>query len=168
MTLLDWALLVVWFGVTLGGFWEGAVRLVFGGGGLIVGIWMAAAAGGDAAAALQPLIGIEWMATVLGRLLPLVGCVLVALAAGWGIERTLKAFHLKWLNRLAGAVLAGALAAALLGLFLVTAMRLSPSWKEWCEASELAPHLVWLWGWTMSNQPAAAEVVSTAGGSITR
>jgi hypothetical protein len=94
--------------------------------------------------------------------------VLVSLAAGWGIERTLKAFRLKWLNRLAGAVLAGGLAAALLGLFLVTAMRLSPSWREWCAASELAPRLVWLWGWTISNQPAAIEAVSVVGGSITR
>ena len=66
MTLLDWALLLVWLGVTLGGFWKGAVRIVFGGGGLIVGLWLAVAAGGDAAAAMESLIGIEWLAEVLG------------------------------------------------------------------------------------------------------
>jgi len=168
MTLLDWALVVVWLGVTLGGFWEGAVRLVFGGGGLIIGVWLAVAAGGDVAAALLEVVGVDWIAAVLGRLLPLIGCVLVALGAGWGIERTLKALHMKWLNRLAGAMLAGVLAAALLGLFLVTAMRLSPSWNEWCAASAVAPRLVWLWGWTVENQPAAAEAVSSVEESITR
>jgi uncharacterized membrane protein required for colicin V production len=168
MTFLDWVLVVVWLGVTLGGFWEGAVRVVFGGGGLIVGLWLAFAAGGDAAAALEGWIGVQWLAGVLGRVLPLVGCVLVALAAGWGIERTLKALHLGWLNRLAGAALAGALAAALLGLFLVTAIRLSPIWSEWSEQSVIAPRLVWLWGWTLENQETAAEAVSGAAESITR
>jgi uncharacterized membrane protein required for colicin V production len=168
MTLLDWALVVVWLGVTLGGFWEGAVRLVFGGGGLIVGVWLAVAAGADVAAALFPVVSVDWIAAVLGRLLPLISCVLVALGAGWGIERTLKAFHMRWLNRLAGAMLAGVLAAALLGLFLVTAMRLSPSWNQWCAASVVAPRLVWLWGWTVENQPVAAEAVSSVEESITR
>ena len=83
MTLLDWALLVVWLGVTLSGFWKGAVRLVFGGGGLIVGLWLAVMVGGDTAATLEPVLGIDWIAAVLGRLLPLVGCVLVGLVAGW-------------------------------------------------------------------------------------
>ena len=68
MTLLDWVLVVVWLGVTLGGFWEGAVRLVFGGGGLIVGVWLAVAAGGDVAAALLEVVGVDWIAAVLGRL----------------------------------------------------------------------------------------------------
>lgn len=33
MTVLDWVLLTVWFGVTLAGFWKGAMRFVLGGGG---------------------------------------------------------------------------------------------------------------------------------------
>jgi uncharacterized membrane protein required for colicin V production len=168
MSFLDWILLLVWLGVTLSGFWEGAVRLVFGGGGLIAGLWLAIAVGGDAAAALEPVLAVAWLAAVLGRVLPLLGCVLVALAAGWGIERTLKALHLKWLNRLGGAMLAGVVAAALLGLFLVTAMRLSPAWNEWCGESVLAPRLVRLWGWTVESQEAAAEAVSLVEGSITR
>jgi len=168
MTPLDWVIVVVWTGVTLGGFWEGAVRLVFGGGGLVVGVWLAAAAGADAAVALSPVVGVEWVAAVLGRMLPLIGCVLVALAAGWGIERTLRALHLRWLNRLAGAALAGVLAAALLGLFLVTAMRLSPLWVDWCAESVLAPRLVWMWGWALENQTAAADAVSAVEDSITR
>jgi uncharacterized membrane protein required for colicin V production len=155
MTLLDWALLVVWLGVTLSGFWKGAVRLVFGGGGLVVGVWLAVTAGSDAAAALEPVVGISWIAVVLGRLLPLVACVLVGLVAGWGIERTLEALHLGWLNRLCGAGLAGAAGLLLLSLFLVTAMRLSPTFEEIAARSLLAPWLARMLGWVASQEAAA-------------
>ena len=33
MTVVDWVLVVVWLGLTLGGVWKGAVRIIFGGGG---------------------------------------------------------------------------------------------------------------------------------------
>jgi uncharacterized membrane protein required for colicin V production len=141
MTLLDWALVVLWLGVTLSGFWEGAVRLVFGGGGLIAGIWLAVVAGPEASAVLSETIGVEWLAGVLARLVLVLACVGLCLLAGWGIERTLKALHLGWLNRLAGAALAGGLAIVLLALFLTTASRLSPTWSEWCERSVIAPRL---------------------------
>ena len=45
MTPLDWVLVVVWLGLTLGGFWKGAVRIIFGGGGLAAGLWLAVVAG---------------------------------------------------------------------------------------------------------------------------
>ena len=147
--------------MTLSGFWEGAVRLVFGGGGLIAGLWLAFAAGGDAAAVLEPLLGVEWLAAALGRLLPLLGCALVALAAGWGIERTLKALHLGWLNRVCGAVLAGGVAVVLLGLFLATAVRLSPTWRAWCAESVLAPRLIALWGMTVDVHDEIADCLPT-------
>lgn len=166
MTLLDWALLVVWLGVTLSGFWKGAVRLVFGGGGLIVGLWLAVAVGSDAAATLEPVIGVEWIAAVLGRLLPLVGCVLVGLVAGWGIERTLQALHLGWLNRLCGAGLAGTAGLLLLSVFLVTAIRLSPAFEEVAARSLLAPHLTRMLGW-VASQEAAADAASAVEESIT-
>lgn len=170
MTALDWVLLLVWLGVTLSGFWEGAVRLVFGGGGLVAGLWLAFAVGGDAAAALEPMVGAGWLAAVLGRALPLIGCVMVTFAAGWGIERTLKALHLKWLNRLAGALLAGVAAVLLLGLFLATAVRLSETWQSWCSESVLAPRLVRLWGLAADGEfhEAAAEAGSALSDSMTR
>jgi uncharacterized membrane protein required for colicin V production len=145
VTLLDWALLAVWLGVTLSGFWEGAVRLVFGGGGLIAGLWLALAVGGEVAVRVEAVAGVAWLAAVLGRLLPFIACVVVALAAGWGIERTLKALHLGWLNRLCGAGLAGVIGGVLLAVFLTTAVRLSPSWRSWAEHSLLAPRLLHLW-----------------------
>jgi uncharacterized membrane protein required for colicin V production len=162
MTLLDWALVVLWLGVTLSGFWEGAVRLVFGGGGLIAGVWLAVVAGPEAAAALTDFIGVEWLAAVLARLLLVLLCVGVCLAAGWGIERTLKALHLGWLNRLAGGLLAGGLAVILLAVFVTTASRLSPTWAEWCEQSVIAPRLALALDWTAELQEADAE--TDAGG----
>ena len=153
--------------MTLGGFWKGAVRIVFGGGGLIVGLWLAIVAGGDAAAALESLIGIEWLAEALGRLLIVVACVLFGILAGWGIERTLKALHLGWLDRLCGAALAGVTGMLLLSVFLVTAMRLSPTFEELADSSLLAPRLMEFLGWAVS-QEAAAEAVSAVEDSISR
>ena len=48
MTVVDWVLVVVWLGLALGGFWKGAVRLIFGGGGLAAGVWLAVVSGADA------------------------------------------------------------------------------------------------------------------------
>ena len=100
MTVVDWVLIVVWLGLTLGGFWKGAVRMIFGGGGLAAGLWLAVVAGADAQAALEGVIGIPWLAAALGRLLLVLLTTGLCLLAGWGIERTLKALHLGWLNRL--------------------------------------------------------------------
>ena len=77
MTVIDWVLIVVWLGLTLGGFWKGAVRIIFGGGGLAAGLWLAVIAGADAQAALEGVIGIPWIAAVGGR-------VLLVQATGWG------------------------------------------------------------------------------------
>ena len=84
MTVVDWVLIVVWLGLTLGGFWKGAVRMIFGGGGLAVGLWLAVIAGADAQAALEGVIGIPWLAAALGRLLLVLLTTGLCLLAGWG------------------------------------------------------------------------------------
>ncbi len=142
MTILDWALVVVWVGVTLAGFWRGAVRLVLGVGGGVAGLWLAVVAGDDIAAQLAPVVGLGWLAAVLGRLAPIVLCTLLAWAAGWGLEHTLQALHLGWLNRLLGAALAGAAGALLLAVLIVTASRFSPGAEVVCRDSRLTPWLV--------------------------
>ena len=55
------------------------------------------------------------MSAAAGVILPVLLCAGLGLVAGWGFEKTLRALHLGWLNRLAGAGLAGAVAAALHG-----------------------------------------------------
>jgi uncharacterized membrane protein required for colicin V production len=144
MTVIDWVLVVVWLGLTLGGFWKGAVRIIFGGGGLAAGLWLAVVAGADAQAALEGVMGIPWLAAILGRVLLVVLCTGLALLAGWGIEHTLKALHLGWVNRLLGAGLAGLVAAFLLGLLVIVAIQFSPELARLCRESQVAQYLLWL------------------------
>jgi uncharacterized membrane protein required for colicin V production len=145
MTLLDWAMLVVWLGIALSGFWKGAVRIVFGLGGVAAGLWLAVVAGAELELVLDEVIGISWIDASLARLLPILACLLLCLVAGWGIEKTLEALHLRWLNRLAGAVLAGAVGLVLLAILVGTAARLSPEWERWSAGSVLTPRLEALW-----------------------
>jgi uncharacterized membrane protein required for colicin V production len=144
MTVVDWVLLVVWLGLTLGGFWKGAVRILFGGGGLVVGLWLAVVAGADAQAALEGVIGISWVAAVGGRVLLVVLTAGLCLLAGWGIEHTLTAMRLGWVNRLLGAALAGLVAAFLLGLVVIVAIQISPELASLCRESQVAQYLLWL------------------------
>jgi len=120
MTLLDWVLLIVWLGLTLGGFWKGAVRLIFGGGGLVAGLWLAVVAGDDAQAALEGVMGTPWLSAVLGRLLLILLCGGLALLA------------------------AGAVAAILLGFVVVVAIQFSPELAALCRESQVAQYLLWM------------------------
>ena len=144
MTIVDWVLIIVWLGLTLGGFWKGAVRIIFGGGGLAAGLWLAVIAGADAQAALEGVLGIPWLSAVLGRVLLVVLCTGLAVLAGWGIEHTLKEMHLGWVNRLLGATLAGLVAAFLLGMLVVIAIQFSPELAHLCRQSQVAQYLLWL------------------------
>lgn len=142
MTLLDWVLVVLWGGVALSGFWKGAVRLVFGIGGLVIGLWLAVAIGQDLGIALAGHVTPLWVAAALGRVIPVLAALLLFGLAGWGIDRTLKAMRLGWLNRLLGAALAGSVGAVLLGVLLVLSLGISPEWAELCRESLLFPYLV--------------------------
>jgi len=142
MTLLDWALLLVWLGVAMAGFWKGAVRIVFTLGGLGTGVWLALVAGADLAAVIQPHVPAAWIANVAGYTIPVLLTASICFLAGWGIESTLTALHLRWLNRLAGAVLAGCAAAFLLALLVVSGTRFSPAWRDLCADSLLLPYLM--------------------------
>ena len=144
MTVVDWVLIVVWLGLALGGFWKGAVRIIFGGGGLAAGLWLAVIAGADAQAAMEGVVGIPWLAAILGRILLVVLCTGLAVLAGWGIEHTLKALHLGWVNRLLGAALAGLVAAFFLGLVVIVAIQFSPELARHCRESQVAQYLLWL------------------------
>ena len=141
MTLLDWALLLVVLGTALSGFWAGAVRIVFGVGGALAGLWLAVVAGADVAMAFGAYVQPQWLAEVVARTLLLVICTGLCLAAGWGIDRTLRAVKLGWVNRAFGAMLAGVAAAVVLTVLLVTGARFSPPFADLCDRSLLPPHL---------------------------
>ncbi len=142
MTPLDWVLVVLWAGIALSGFWKGAVKIVFGIGGLLIGLWLSLAVGPDLGTSLAASIGPHWVASLLGYVLPVLAAVVLFGLAGWGIERTLKALRLGWLNRLLGAALAGLVGGVLLGFVLILSLGISPEWAELCRESLLFPYLV--------------------------
>ncbi|PWB68579.1 MAG: hypothetical protein C3F15_16080 [Holophagae bacterium] len=160
MTVLDWTLLVVWLGIALCGFWKGAARIVLGVGGLVVGLWLAVAVGADAALLLRGFLGDGWVAAALGRVLPVVACVALCLAAGWGITRTFEALHIGWLNRLAGALVAGVVGLVLLAVMLAASVHASPSLRELSARSLFAPKLVAVWERVVGVQAEAAAASS--------
>jgi len=141
MTPLDWILLILWAGITASGFWKGAVRLVFGLGGLAAGIWLALLFAGELASRLDGFIRPHWLAAICAWILPVLIATLIFTLAGWGIERSFKALHLGWANRLLGASLAGFAGALLLGLLLVFSLGLSPEWRDLCSRSLFFPYL---------------------------
>ena len=154
MTVLDWVLVAVWLGIALSGFWKGAASIVFGIGGLGAGLWLAVLAGADVAASLTRVVEVGWIAQVLGRVLPVVVVSLLSLAAGWGLEKTLEAMRLGWLNRVLGAGLAAVAAAVLLTLLVVTAARISPAWRDLCHRSVIPPVML---GWVGQAPPFPAD-----------
>lgn len=160
MTALDWIVLLVWVGIALGGFWKGAVRIVFGVGGLLIGLWLAVALGPEATGWLHGLVGAPWLAATLGYGGLVAASLGVCLLAAWGVDRTLSALRLGWLNRLAGAAVAGAAAALLLALALAAAVRVSPVCRELSQRSVLVPRLL---GAVADDQPPAAAVTVPSG-----
>jgi uncharacterized membrane protein required for colicin V production len=154
MTVLDWVLVVVWAGITLGGFWKGAIRIVFGLGGLALGIWLAVVAGDDLAVSLAGVFNNEWLALGVAYLAPVFVVSGLCLLAGWGMEKTLEAFKLGCLNRLLGAGLAGAAAAVVLALLLVTAVGMSPEVARFEERSVLLEKVRSALSWAAGDQDA--------------
>jgi membrane protein required for colicin V production len=137
MTVLDWVLLCTVLGIALGGFWKGAVRLVFGIGGLLAGLWLAVTAGDPVALALVELlpVSVSWIGTVVGPILLFAVGAGVFFIAGWGIDRTLEGLRLGWLNRAAGALVAFVVGTLMIGVLMVMAARSSPSFAAQCRRS---------------------------------
>ncbi len=158
MTFLDWVLLVLWLGITLSGFWKGAVRIVFGLGGFVAGLWLAVVAGSQAESVLAGVVGEGWLAAALARMLLVLACATLFLVAGWGLQRTLEALHMGWLNRIAGAILAAGVGVVLLAVFVGFAARLSPGWEEWSQDSMLAEPLAGVWLAVTGPQEAVTDV----------
>jgi uncharacterized membrane protein required for colicin V production len=158
MTALDWIVLLVWTGITLGGFWKGAVRIVFGVGGLLLGVWLAIMLGPEATDWWRQWLGNGWAATVLGHAGLALAAVAVCLLAAWGVDRTVSALKLGWLNRIAGAAVAGVAAALVLALAVAAAVRVSPVCRELSQRSLLVPRLIG--AVAAAPQPAAASDAS--------
>jgi uncharacterized membrane protein required for colicin V production len=126
MTALDWVLVAVWAGITLAGFFKGAIRIVFGLGGFALGVWLAMVTGPELVPLVADAVPPTWLAVAIAHVLPWLVVTVLCAVAGWGMEKTLEALKLGCLNRLLGAAIAGAAAAVVLALLLLTAVQLSP------------------------------------------
>jgi membrane protein required for colicin V production len=152
MTILDWVLVVVWLGLTLAGFWKGAIRIVFGCGGLVLGIWLAVVVGDELVILVSRSVDQAMLAAGLAYLLPVVVVSGLCLLAGWGMEKTLEALKLGCLNRLLGALLVGTAAACMLAVLLVSAVRISPEVAAIEERSVLLAKVRSVLAWATVDQ----------------
>jgi len=117
---MDIALAVVVVGCALAGLW-GALRLVTGLAAAVAAVaagrWVAPAAATLASGGTPPSSGVRVVAVVV--------CALIAAVVVWvaarGLHKALQALRLGWLDRLAGMVVAGGLAALVLGVLLALA-----------------------------------------------
>jgi uncharacterized membrane protein required for colicin V production len=160
MTILDWVLVVIWTGITLGGFFKGAVRIIFGLGGVALGIWLAVVVGDDLVIAVANVVDQDWLALGLAYLLPVLLVSGLCLLAGWGMEKALEALKLGCLNRLLGALLAGVAAAAVLAILLVSAVRISPEVAAIEERSVLLSKVQVMMGWAVAAHDAEAPTAA--------
>lgn len=162
MTFLDWVLVVIWAGITFGGFFKGAIRIVFGLGGLGLGIWLSVVVAPDLATSLTGKVESEWLLLGLAYLIPFVIVLLLCLLAGWGMEKTLEGLKLGCVNRMVGALLAGTVAAAVLAVLLVSAVRLSPEVASIEERSVLLEKVRTAMGWAAElrdDESARPEII---------
>jgi uncharacterized membrane protein required for colicin V production len=160
MTILDWLLVVIWAGITLGGFWKGAVRIVFGCGGLALGIWLSVVIGDDLLSSLVVGVSNQWLALALAYLGPVFVVSGLCFAAGWGMEKTLEGLKLGCLNRVLGAVLAGTVSAVVLAVLLVTAVGISPEVARYEERSALLARIHVALDWANGDQETEAPAAS--------
>ena len=90
MTILDWVLVVVWAGITMGGFFKGAVRIVFSFGGLVLGLWLSVVVGPELTSVMAGFVSSHWLAVALAYAIPVVIVTGLCLLAGWGMEKSLE------------------------------------------------------------------------------
>lgn len=118
---MDIALVIIVVGCALAGLWWGALRLVAGLAAVVAAVaagrWVAPAAAMLAGGGAPPSPGLRVGAIVVCALLAAV----VVFVAARGLRKALEALRLGWLDRLAGMVAAGGLAAVVLGLLLALA-----------------------------------------------
>ena len=87
MTILDIVLVIVWAGITLGGFFKGAIRIVFGLGGVALGIWLSVVVGPDLALSLTGLVNsaTELVASLNGLVRTASGIGILLISVGLGL-----------------------------------------------------------------------------------
>src|ERR1700690_4263128 len=104
MTNVDWIIMAILAASVLGGLVQGFLRSVFGLGGLLLGLVLAAWNYARVGAFLLPVIHNEKIANAIGFLLMALLVMVVATLVGGFLSKTIHKMGLGCLDRLAGAV----------------------------------------------------------------
>jgi len=139
MTAVDWIIVLVLAGSTIGGLAQGLLRSVFSLGGLLLGLVLAAWNYGRVAAVVQPIVRSEELANAVGFLL--IAVVVTAVTAGIGslLSNVLHKIGLGCLDRLAGGVFGLFQGALVVTLVILVTVAFYPK-AEWLTESRLPRH----------------------------
>jgi membrane protein required for colicin V production len=136
MTWVDWAIVIVLAGATIGGITQGLLRSVFSLIGLLFGLELAAWNYGRVAAFLLPIVRIDAVADAIGFLLIALAVMAIAGLIGHFISSVVHKIGLGCLDRLAGAVFGFAQGALLVMVSILVVLAFFPK-SPWLDQAEL-------------------------------
>jgi membrane protein required for colicin V production len=141
MTWVDWAIVIVLAGATIGGISQGLLRSVCSLFGLIFGLLIAAWNYARIAALLMPFVRIEAVADAIGFLLIALVVVAVANLTGYVISGTAHKIGLGCLDRLAGMVFGFVQGAVLVTLCILVVLAFFPK-STWLAEAKLPRYFI--------------------------
>jgi Uncharacterized membrane protein, required for colicin V production len=141
MTWVDWAIVIVLAGATIGGISQGLLRSVCSLFGLIFGLMLAAWNYGRIAAVLLPIVRIDTIADAIAFLLIAMLVMLVANLTGMVISKTVHKIGLGCLDRLAGAVFGAVQGAVMVTIILVVVLAFFPK-STWLAEAKLPKYFL--------------------------
>ncbi len=136
LTVADWIIIAILVGAVLGGIAQGFLRSVFGLGGLLLGLVLAAWNYGRVAAIFLPLVRSETAADVIGFLLIALVVMLAFGFVGALLSKVFRKVGLGCLDSLAGAVFGFFQGALLVTVGLLVTMAFFPN-TQWLAQSRL-------------------------------
>lgn len=141
MTWVDWAIVIVLAGATVGGISQGLLRSVCSLGGLILGLLIAAWNYGRIARVVMPVVRIEAVADAIGFLLIALVIVAVANLVGYVVSGTAHKIGLGCLDRLAGMVFGLVQGAVLVTLCILVVLAFFPK-SQWLAEAKLPRYFI--------------------------
>jgi membrane protein required for colicin V production len=141
MTWVDWAIVIVLAGATIGGISQGLLRSVCSLCGLVFGLLAAAWNYGRVAAVMMPVVRNGPVADAIGFLLIALVIVAIANLVGYIISGTARKIGLGCLDRLAGMVFGFVQGAVLVTLCIMVVLAFFPK-STWLAEAKLPRYFV--------------------------
>jgi membrane protein required for colicin V production len=141
MTWVDWVIVIVLVGATIGGITQGLLRSVCSLCGLVFGMLLAAWNYGRIAKVLVPIVRNETVADAIGFLLIAFVVMAVAGLIGHIISKTAHKLGLGCLDRIAGLVFGFVQGAVLVTIFIVVVLAFFPK-SPWLAEGKLPRYFI--------------------------